>query len=299
MSMLLDAVKSVSPRYRRWKRLLRSLTLDPDALARPVAAPSDRDFIICGCPRSGTSLLCAALYQPPSVVTVMEPWDGMRLDPADLFASLRAEILATRKLTRGRLDVGTLEREGSVRWGRDGAYPHSVATEPGFLLGVKWPAYWRLIELLPETRFLVCLRHPADVVASFRRQGGGLREGLEYDIPFNRAMNEQLLAATPDPALRRILLYDHVNGRLLPNLDRPNVLPVRYERWFTDPDALLAEIGSFLGVDLGSGPARIHAPEGDSGMPPDELEFLAAQCRTGAELGYPLEPVLTRGGLEP
>ena len=119
---------TISPKHRKWRRLLRSLTMDPDSMRHPVPEPTARDFIICGAPRSGTSLLAAVLYQPPRVVTVMEPWDGMRLPPADLFASVREEIVQTGWLQKGRLDVEALRSRGEVRWGRDGEFPHPVAT---------------------------------------------------------------------------------------------------------------------------------------------------------------------------
>jgi hypothetical protein len=279
------AAARVSPRHRRWRRLLDGLTLDPDALPRPVAAPGARDFVICGCPRTGTALLTALLFQPPHVVTVMEPWDGMRLPPAELFASLRAEV-ATGRLGRGRLDLAALERDGAVRWCRDGEVPHPVAAAPDHLLGVKWPAFWRYLDLLPDTRFLVCLRDPVAVVRSFARVGGRLGEGLEYDTPFNRAMNDALTAATGDVAVRRVLLYDYVHERVLPHLARANVLAVPFERWFTGPDALVAEIAGFLGTELRPERARIEPP-GDAGSGDDATRALVRRhCRTAAALGY-------------
>jgi len=278
------AATRLSPRHRRWRRLLDSLTLDPDRLPRPVEAPTRRDFIICGCPRTGTALLTAMLFQPPQVVTVMEPWDGMRLPPAELFRSLRAE-LATGRLGRGRLDLPALERDGTVRWCRDGEIPHPVEAALDHLLGVKWPAFWRYLDLLPETRFLVCLRHPAAVVRSFAAVGGRLGEGLEYDTPFNRAMNDALVAASGDAAVRRVLLYDYVNQRVVPHLGRPNVMAVRFERWFTEPDALVAELASFLGVRLRPDRARI-GPNPSDEADDEALAVVRRHCRTAEALGY-------------
>ena len=140
------------------------------------------------------------LFQPPRVVTVMEPWDGMRLPPDELFASLRREV-ATGRLRRGRLDLSALEHDGAVVWCRDGQREHRVDAAPDHLLGVKWPAFWRYLELLPATRFLVCLRDPAATVHSFALVGGRLSEGLDYETPFNRRMNEALTTATPDPVV--------------------------------------------------------------------------------------------------
>lgn len=278
----------LSPASRRWRRFLRELPLDPDRLPRPVAPPSERDFVLCGVPRSGTTLLAAQLFQPPRVVTVMEPWDGMRLPPAELFASLRAEIAATGRLTRGKLDMAALAESGEVSWVAEGTPTPPLDLAAGYLLGVKWPAYWRFLDLLPETRFLVCLRHPEEVIASFAATPGRLAEGLEYDVAFNRALNRELRAATRDPAVRRALLWERVNRALLPYLDRPNVLPVRYERWFTEPEALRAELSAFLGVELGPWPAALRQPrapragEGDRRL----RALVAERCPTAAVLGY-------------
>jgi hypothetical protein len=75
-----------------WEELLATLTLDPDALADPLPPPGPDDVIVCGSSRSGTTLLSAMLFQPPRAVCVMEPWDALRLAPAELFASFRAEL---------------------------------------------------------------------------------------------------------------------------------------------------------------------------------------------------------------
>lgn len=278
----------LSPASRRWRRFLRELPLDPDRLPRPVAPPSGRDFVVCGVPRSGTTLLAAQLFQPPRVVTVMEPWDGMRLPPAELFASLRAEIAETGRLSRGKLDVTALAERGEVSWSPEGTPTPPLDVADDFLLGVKWPAYWRFLDLLPETRFLVCLRHPAEVIASFAATPGRLARGLEYDTVFNRRLNRELLRATSDPAVRRALLWERVSRAVLPHLDRPNVLAVRYERWATDREALRGELSAFLGVELGPWPAALRQPrsarpgEGDPAIP----ALVAEHCPTAAALGY-------------
>jgi hypothetical protein len=283
-----DVARWASPSHRRWRRLLRSLTLDPDRLRLSMQQPGPRDFVICGAPRSGTSLLAAVLYQLPEVVTVMEPWDGMRLPPADLFAALRDEIAGTGWLRRGRLDVDALSSKGEVRWGRDREFPHAVTTSEDYLLGIKWPTFYRYLGLLPQTKFLVCLRHPVEVINSYSKQGGRLRHGLEYDIAFNRKMNEQLRSATDRDSVRRILLYDYVNLRLAPYTGRPNVFAVRYERWFEDKEGLLQELGRFLGTDLGPGKAVIRHPR-PVDIPGSEVELIRRHCTSAAALGYELD----------
>lgn len=270
----------------RWRKLVASCRLDPRDLPRPLDPPGADDFIIAGCPRTGTSLLAAVLFQPPQVVTVMEPWDGLRMPPAELFDSLRNEIETMGKLARGRLDVGALH-QGSVRWQKDGAAGNPISVVPGFQLGVKWPTFWQYLQYLPDTRFVVTLRHPAEVVSSFAGTGGRLVQGLEYDVAFNAELNDSLTPATSDPATRRVLLYEYINSRIAPYLDRDNVLAVRYEKWFEDPEGLCAEVSSFLGIPtilpnvvIRRSSARQHSPE-----LLDLIDELAPSART---LGYDL-----------
>ena len=280
---VLDLARRVLPRHRRWERLLGSLTIEPGVSPSTVEPPGPNDFMICGSSRSGTSLLCAALYQPPTCVTVMEPWDAMRLPPAELFRSLRGEIEGG-VVTRGRLDVEALS-DGSVHWGRDGDFPHRIEVDAGYLLGIKLPAFWRYLEYLPATKFLVCLRHPVEVIASFENAGGRLAHGLDYDVAFNRSMNEELRRATDDEALRRVLMYEYVNSRLAPYLERPNVFVVRYERWFSDRDGLMREIAEFLGAELGPGRPLISVPK-TATFDPELVRLIQGYCPSAAALGY-------------
>lgn len=284
-STLRSALGQLSPRGRRWRRFLKSLPLDPEALSAPLDEPGGRDFIICGASRTGTSLLAGALFQPPHVVSVMEPWAGMCLPPADLYRSIRREIRETGQLRQGRLDVSILADEHRVAWCRDGANPIDIDVDEPFALGIKWPIYWRFLDYLPTTKFLICVRDPVEVVASFKRVGGRLAMGLDYDTAFNRDMNNHLLAATSDHSTRRILLYEYVNRRVIPHIDRDNVMLVGYERWFGEPDQLMSDIGDFLDVELGKLPVDIRRPQEEASTRSlvDTIRELAPSAR---ELGY-------------
>jgi hypothetical protein len=244
------------------------------------------DFIICGAPRSGTTLISALLLQPPKVVTVVEPWLGMRLPPRELFLSLRQEIARTKTLPPGKLDVEALQRTGDVTRQQAGTTTAEIGLDPDYFMGIKWPEYWRYVGLMPDTKFLVCVRHPSEVIGSFKRIGGRLGLGLGYDIVFNRSLNRDLLSATSNLALRRVLLYDTIYAHLIPHLGSENVFPVRYERWFEDPEGQVSDIGSFLGVELGSMPAKIRRNSASRSLGDAELQLIADNCKTADSLGY-------------
>jgi hypothetical protein len=283
---LRDLVPRLSPRRRRWERFLHELPLDPSELNSPLEQPGPDDFIICGCPRSGTTLLAAILFQPPRVVTCMEPWDGMRFPPAELFASLRDEVETTGKLSRGRLNLNELRRSGQVKWSPEGKADTEVSVEAPWLLGVKWPGYWRYLGCLPGTRFIVCLRDPSEVIASFKAAGGRLGQGLEYDTRFNRELNGELLEMTGDPTLRRVLLFEHVHKRLIPHLAKPDVLVVRYERWFDDRNALLGDMSRFLGCQLTARHVEIRRRPSADTLSRRDRDLIAEHCKTVSALGY-------------
>jgi hypothetical protein len=176
-----------------------------------------------------------------------------------------------------------------VTWVRDGEREVPVDVQPGFRLGVKWPAFWRYLDLLPNTRFLVCVRDPVAVIASMAATGGRLAQGFDYDVAFNHAMNTELGAATRLDSVRRALLYEYVNSRILPHINRPNVKVVHYERWHRDPETLLSEVSEFLGLEGLGQAVRLEPPS-----PWTDRESIRAlvdqHCPSAAELGYPLEP---------
>lgn len=278
----------VSPRHRRWKALVDSLQLERGAILDSDLQLGGDEFLICGFPRSGTALLTALLFQPPDVVAVMEPWDAMRLPPRQLFDSLRAEISAGQ-LKRGRLDLTALRECAAVEWCGDGATSAAISPHATTQYGVKFPTFWQLLDRIPDARFLVCVRHPYDVITSFSKQSGSLSAGLEYDIPFNQALNEKLVRATSDPETRRILLYELIAQGIAAAMDRSNVLIVRYESWVDEPEAQWDRICRHLNVSLAL-PRDLLQVRPDN-LDPTRAEFMrvwGSRLPTAQAIGYSL-----------
>lgn len=273
-------LRATSPRHRRWHELLASCTLRPEAVTA-AHSPGPRDVIICGCPRSGTALASAALHQPPTMATVMEPWAGLRLAPDELFATLRRE-LATGTLRHGRLRLDLLEAEGDVAWQRDGERSFPVQLAPDGLVGVKWPSYWQLVGRLPQTRFVVCVRHPDDVVRSMAATGGRIGEGLDYDTAFTADLNRRLLRTAPTAPERRLAMYDEVYTHVLDHADEPNVFLLHYERWADDSQTVLGELSTFLDTDVTDSRAVVRVTHASSAQPGAAVRA----SRTAEALGY-------------
>jgi hypothetical protein len=255
---------------------------------RGVFAPTgERDFMIVGSPRTGTSLLAAALFQPPHVVTVVEPWLGMAVPPAEMFRSIRERV------ERGVLDLGTLDfaelRRGAVTRCPEGTSSTSVELAPTGLIGVKWPSFYQYLDALPATRFLICLRHPYEVLASMAKNTGALREGQDYDLPFNRAANALVRSRAQGDFARRVEMFDMIHERLGAHFDRPNVCVVRYEQWWEDRRGLFERVGRFLGVSLREDVVRVSERRDDSGLSKEERAYVRARSRTAHRLGYELE----------
>lgn len=278
----------------RWAHFDRTLTFGRKDFVGDLAAGSISadDFVICGAPRTGTTFLCAALFQPPRVLTVMQPWNGLRVSPGDLFRELRDEIDRTKTVNVGRLDLERLATRREISVVAEGSRAFPVETRERYLLGVKWPVFYRYLQHLPDVKFLVCVRDPVDTIRSYElstanpglralAQGYGNRNGL------NAEMNRHLKRVTDDPSVRRVELFDYHYERIIPHLDSPNVYLVRHERWFTEPARLLTEIGEFLGVALTLDRIpRIKRSQFASYANSDAARLVRARCRTGPLLGY-------------
>jgi hypothetical protein len=66
------------------------------------------------------------------------------------------------------------------------------------------------------------------------------------------------------------------------------VFGVRYERWFHDPDVLLAELGRFLECDLSRPFTEVRASSNADRLDERDHQLLREHCRTASALGYEL-----------
>jgi hypothetical protein len=128
-------------------------------------------------------------------------------------------------------------------------------------------AYW--LDLEPQLRFIVCVRHPIEVALSLKR-----RNQISYSLGL--ALWERYYATVLDlvPAEHRIVTH--------------------YDRLFTDPDGELARLCAFAGLEPAElfvrADLRHHDVDvalGDAGVSRSLRDLYAALC---AEAGTPLRP---------
>ena len=63
---------------------------------------------------------------------------------------------------------------------------------------------------------------------------------------------------------------------------------VRFERWFTEPEAVFAEVARFLDTDVRPDRVRIDPAQAHDPRDAETLALLRRHCHTAEALGYPI-----------
>lgn len=103
----------------------------------------------------------------------------------------------------------------------------------------------RIAAMLPEARLVYVVRDPMARIESHYRHR--LVTGIEWRAPAR--------ALRADPRYVAASLYGHQVARYLEHFPVRQLLVLRSEEMFADPDAALARLGAFLGIDAAEGPA--------------------------------------------
>jgi hypothetical protein len=244
-------------------------------MAETTYPEMNRIFVV-GCPRSGTTLVQALLSLVPRILCFTETQAFASLSPApvngtvpqrigdpppyrNLFRHLTAGVRARRRLKRAarRMELpGSAEAairripalpapRQSIISGILKAMDRAAAESGKRIWAEKTPWHLHYLSEIsaidPEARAIHVVRNGADVVASgydlLTRYGG-------WGTPRNR--EEQLRCV--DAAIER---WTQDIRATLRWLGTPNHMVLRYETLLEQPEAALAEVGRFLGIDIG------------------------------------------------
>ncbi len=279
--------------------------------AGSVARPHPRRWpegVITGIPRSGTSYLCRLLHDLEDQVVINEPSEvfallrmrvpGHRL--SGFYRELRLRILrgeaVANKTENGRIVADTAQFDART------AAPIPVGRDDFRLWTKNTLAYMsrlpQLLEAMPQARFVACLRHPLDTLASWKRTFPHLRDAAVESFPIGFPGDPQLpsaqrdelaaIAACSEPARRRALLWNHLAGILLEHRER--LVLVHLEELAEHPRRVLERIchGPTCAAPEGAiQPWRSRSGGGEPPLPPEDLAAIGEECRWRANaLGY-------------
>jgi hypothetical protein len=216
---------------------------------RSTATP---ELIITGIPRSGTSLLCnllhrldncVALNEPPEVAAMMlesPPWGLARF-----FRDIRRDVLDGKPL-RNKLASGKVTQDTAVAGQIETYHPCVAASD--FVLGIKTtlPFLSRLPQIrrvMPNARFVVCVRDPLETLASWKTSFAHLRDADIRGIQIGNPDDPELtghqrhrlaaIAAIPETPARRAAWWAYWADLIHDSLE--HLILVRYDDLAMNP----------------------------------------------------------------
>lgn len=281
----------------------------------PAASPPPADVLVSGIPRSGTSYLCRCLDAFDNAAVVNEPaelFEALRYAPDPwvvplLHADLRAAIDAGEAV-RNKLDAsgGLTEDTAVAEHCRD--YRPRLRDRAWVLASKNTLAYMArlegLLRLMPHARVVLCVRHPADTLASWKGTFAHLASGDPQALPVGGPQDPYLPAAQraaladltglPHPAWRRAAWWRLLADEVLRWRGHPRVVCLRYEDLVSSPqDCLQRALGPYA-TRAGSPQPALTASTPRSrrraGLDEEDWRALQALCLEPAErLGYGLD----------
>jgi hypothetical protein len=220
------------------------------------------DLVITGIPRSGTSYVCALLNTVENTVLVNEPVEALQLlrndasgRLADYYAHTRDNILRNipiqNKIVDGKFTEDT--NENDVR-----NYYVPEVKDASFVFGSKNTFVYlvcleKIRQQLPEAVILACVRHPYDVIASWKSvrfphlKNANPMFFVDYAGGQERREIERM-AGIREIEIRYALLWDYLAQCIIKSID--NLILLKYEEFVVDPAKHLAAVYRALGVNL-------------------------------------------------
>jgi hypothetical protein len=260
------------------------------------------DLIITGIPRSGTTLATAIIDQVPDAFCLSEPETQIALmegaETAEEFVTrlgaefdaVRRQLLAGGTVLDRRADTGKAITNYFGRPNADGrrgvSYAIVPVSRPGlsreFLLGIKHNALY--IAVLPEIvkhsrwRIIAVVREPLAVLMSWRSLDLPISQGqLPAAERFWPEM-AKLTRAGMDLTEKQIRMCDLLCRRFVALARDITVVP--YERFVTDPGALL----SACGINTPATTVQVDRRHSAGGMS-DSANIIAERIRAMATAG--------------
>jgi hypothetical protein len=261
--VLREKVRSLAATSPAFRAAAESTEGWRDVLAAPAYPERDGrpELLITGISRSGTSYLASILHRHRNCVVINEP-DHVH-EPLQMpvpwglgtyLRRLRADVVDGRPVTNKLVD-GRITEDTAI----DQTVVADVVTveDTGFVLGVKNTLAFlhhldRIRTVLPEARVAICVRDPADTLASWAGTFPHLREVDLWARPHAHPDDPHLSAtarariaeimAVDDLAWRRAHHWAFLAELVRRQVGRSGVIIVRYDDLVTDPHGTVARL---------------------------------------------------------
>jgi len=220
------------------------------------------NLVITGIPRSGTSYVCALLNSIDNTVLVNEPAEALQFlrngsshTLTEYYARTRDSILKGMPIQNKIVDGKFIEdtNESDVR----NSYVPEVK-DASFVFGSKNTFVYlvcleKIRKQLPDAVILACVRHPYDVIASWKGVNFPHLKNANPMFFVDYASNEERkklvrIGAIRELEIRYALLWDYLAQCIIRKID--NLILLKYEEFVIDPARHLAAAYSALGVNL-------------------------------------------------
>lgn len=264
----------------------------------------DKNIIITGIPRSGTSYLCKLLNSIENIVVINEPQEIMYFGANEMFRlrayfnKLRFNIIRGKEITN-KIENGVIIEDTAIKDERN-LFRYKVFDED-FVLAIKNPLVFltmlpHLKKIMPKSKIVVCIRNPIDTIASWKKSFPHLADVIFEQFPkiffAENMITEQQsklieeINAIDDFEKKRALLWNYLAEIIVAN--RENIILVQYEKFIVNPNAELKRLFSFfpdLKFDFPVSELRSYRKEMSDG----EISKINKICSNlAAKLGYVL-----------
>ncbi len=221
-----------------------------------------KNLVITGIPRSGTSYVCALLNGIENTVLVNEPVEALQYlhnsSPhtlAEYYAHTRESILKgapiQNKIINGKFIEDTNDNDVRCDY-------IPVVKDASFIFGSKNTFVYlvcleKIRKQMPDAVILACVRHPYDVIASWKRVVFPHLKNANPAFFIDYASDQEgesllRIGSVREIEIRYALMWDYLAQCIIRKID--DLVLLKYEEFVVDPAGHLAAVYSALDVNL-------------------------------------------------
>jgi hypothetical protein len=258
---------------------------------------NQRNAIITGIPRSGTSYLCRLLDFVEDTVVINEPdkiiWvtsDSLKLWRVGAYYNILRNKINSGKPIQNKTHNGIIIEDTSKM--DNSSYSVVKVSSTDFILIIKNTLAYlavlpQIIENYPEMPIIACIRNPIDTISSWKRSFPHLRYAMFENFPsdINRNYVHEIsqlqeikdIESENDFEIKRALIWNYLAGIIERSKDKINIF--KYEEFVRNPNSEIEKVSTKypkfkFGYDFPKSSIRLNREV----MHRDEIEKIKSVC---------------------